>query len=99
MSQQTLTTSPTIFQRGSIDPLIPEIVKINAMFTELYAVGPSGATAIEALQTDVTALQEAVGEITGQGVAVADATDADDIVDQFNALLASLRSAGIIATA
>ena len=33
-----------------------------------------------------------------QGIAVADATDADDIVDQFNALLSSLRTANIIAT-
>lgn len=31
------------------------------------------------------------------GVAVADATDETDIVDQFNALLGSLRDAGIIA--
>jgi hypothetical protein len=33
-----------------------------------------------------------------QGAAVADAVDDTDIVAQFNALLASLRAAGVIAT-
>jgi len=33
-----------------------------------------------------------------QGAAVADATDGTDVITQFNALLASLRAAGIIAT-
>lgn len=32
------------------------------------------------------------------GVAVADATDATDVITQFNALLASLRAAGFIST-
>lgn len=43
----------------------------------------------------------AAGESIGgvkQGAAVTDATSADDIVAQFNALLASLRTAGVIAT-
>lgn len=39
---------------------------------------------------------EAVASVSAQAEAVADAT-ADTIVDQFNALLASLRAAGIIA--
>lgn len=38
MSQQTLTTSPSSFARGSIDPLIAELGKANANFTELYAL-------------------------------------------------------------
>lgn len=37
-------------------------------------------------------------EIEKQGVAVADSTGAGDVVAQFNALLASLRTIGIIKT-
>ena len=50
-------------------------------------------------QTEYT-LQPAGESIGGvkQGAAVEDATSAEDIVAQFNALLASLRTAGVIAT-
>lgn len=56
--------------------------------------------------TDADMLIESQGEVfkvpysapVAQGAAVANATGAGDVVDQLNALLASLRSAGIIAT-
>lgn len=51
---------------------------------------------IFALQQVADALE---GQIAGQGAAVADAADETEVVAQFNALLASLRAAGVIATA
>lgn len=53
--------------------------------------------ALEAINTQVSALATQVGTIT-KGVAVANATDEPSAVTQLNALLASLRTAGIIAT-
>lgn len=37
MAQQSITTADHIFIRGSIDPLKPELEKVEANFTELYA--------------------------------------------------------------
>lgn len=50
------------------------------------------------LTDTVNDLDSNAGHITGQGVAVADSTGSGDVVAQFNALLASLRTAGIIST-
>lgn len=44
------------------------------------------------------ALAEVAASVPDQGTAVADATDASDVITQLNALLASLRTAGVIAT-
>lgn len=42
---------------------------------------------------------EGLGNVTAtKGAAVADATDAASVITQFNALLASLRAAGVIAS-
>lgn len=48
--------------------------------------------------TTYTAATSSVLGLVKQGAAVEDATSAEDIVAQFNALLASLRTAGVIAT-
>lgn len=62
------------------------------------ATGPQGATGA----TGAQGIQgEVVQPIRGNGYsggAVADATGADDIVEEFNALLANLRAAGLLAT-
>lgn len=50
---------------------------------------------IFALQQAANALE---ADIPPQGAAVADAADSTEVVAQFNALLASLRAAGVIAT-
>ena len=44
-----------------------------------------------------TAATESTAGLVQMGAAVADATDAEDVVDQFNALLGSLRGAGVLA--
>ncbi|WP_454627771.1 hypothetical protein [Bradyrhizobium cenepequi] len=49
------------------------------------------------LAAEIIKLQSATGKITGQGVAVVNATDATSVIAQLNALLASLRTAGVIA--
>jgi hypothetical protein len=52
--------------------------------------------ALEAINTQVNTLTTQVGTMT-KGVAVANATDEASAVTQLNALLASLRTAGVIA--
>lgn len=46
----------------------------------------------------IFALQQVADALPPQGAAVADAADSSEVVAQFNALLASLRAAGVIAT-
>lgn len=57
----------------------------------------AGGTATWGAETTYSAATSNVLGLVKQGVAVKDATSAEDIVAQFNALLASLRTAGVIA--
>lgn len=59
-------------------------------------IGPTGATGAQGIQGEVGATGPA-GTVT-PAAAVADATGTDDIVEEFNALLANLRAAGLLAT-
>lgn len=53
---------------------------------------------IEQINDSAAALTEQINDsAVVPAAAVADATDAEDIVDQFNALLAALRAAGFVA--
>ena len=58
--------------------------------------GATGATGAQGIQGEVGATGPA-GTVT-PAAAVADATGTDDIVEEFNALLANLRAAGLLAT-
>lgn len=68
-----------------------------------FATAAQGALADSAVQSGdlaAVATSGAYGDLTGtpQGTAVANAVDETDIIDQFNGLLASLRTAGLIAS-
>lgn len=68
-----------------------------------FATAAQGATADSAVQPGdlaTVATSGAYSDLTGapQGTAIANAVDENDIIDQFNGLLASLRTAGLIAT-
>lgn len=68
-----------------------------------FATAAQGSTADSAVQPGdlaTVATSGAYSDLTGtpQGTAVANAVDETDIIDQFNGLLASLRTAGLIAS-
>lgn len=68
MALQTLTVSPSIFQRGSIDPLALEFTKINENFAELYAL----------LAALGGAIRTGRATLVGGTVTVADTATTDD---------------------
>lgn len=74
-----------IFGQG-LDPVPLKLVQTPAV-TPAFEAGP------------LPVYIEGLGNVTAtQGAAVADATDAASAITQLNALLASLRAAGVIAT-
>lgn len=85
--------------RAQTSPLIRELLAIGAI-----RISADGTTLLKPDGTafDVPAAAGAAGPATLglvlEGAAVADATDALTVITQFNALLASLRASGAIAT-
>lgn len=65
---------------------------------EKLRVSDTDAARIQKLETAITTLEQKAEGIPAQGVAVPDAAGANPTKAEFDALLASLRTAGVIAT-
>lgn len=81
----------------------PELADVatSGAYADLTGTPTLGSAASQPSSAFATAAQGALADTAIQsvpsGVAVADAVDETDVVGQFNALLASLRAAGLIA--
>lgn len=85
---------------ADVTPELADVATTGA-YSDLTGTPTLGSAASQPSSAFATAAQGALADTAIQsipsGVAVADAVDETDVVGQFNALLASLRAAGLIA--
>jgi hypothetical protein len=72
----------SVDNNGKVVPTTVEIPSVEGLASEQYVD---------------SAIEEVEGLMSGTATAVADATDTSDVVTQLNALLAALRTRGVIA--
>lgn len=89
-SNLALGTTSTTAKAGDYAPTWAQVTGKPATFAPVVGSGAADAAAGNHTHT---------GLLSGSATAVADATDETDVVAQFNALLAALRTRGVISAA